>query len=131
VVDREADIKGAQRKILAASVRPMRAAYGSSGIRLRSGRTLPFVVRREWSAPAGNYAETWYLIHPETREVYFEGPIREARVMGLQSATELADEVVRPIQLAAGTYQVVFALGGRMGGQIDVEVRDLGAEEAA
>lgn len=131
MVDREADIKGAQRKILAASVRPMRAAYGDSGIRLRNGRTLPFMVRREWSAPAGNYAETWYLVHPETREVYFEGPVRGARVVGLQSATELSDEVVRPMELAPGTYLVVFALGGQMGGQIDVEVRELGAEEAA
>jgi hypothetical protein len=131
VVDREADIKGAQRKILAASVQPMRAAFGSAGIRLRNGRTLPFVVRREWSAPAGHYAETWYLIHPETREVYFEGPVRQARVMGLQSASEIADEVVQPIELLPGTYQVVFALGGELGGQIDVEVRELGSEEAA
>jgi hypothetical protein len=131
VVDREADIRGAQRKILAASVRPMRAAFGSAGIRLRNGRALPFVVRREWSAPAGTYAETWYLVHPESREVYFEGPVRSARVIGLQSATEFADEVVQPIELTPGTYQVVFALGGQMGGQIDVEVRELGAEEAA
>jgi hypothetical protein len=131
VVDREADIKGLQRKILAAAVRPMSAGFGSSGIRLRNGRTLPFIVQREWSAPAGHYAETWYLVHPETREVYFEGPLRDALVMGLQSATELTDEVVKPIELAAGTYHVVFALGGQMGGRLDVEVRELGAEEAA
>jgi hypothetical protein len=109
----------------------MRAAFGTSGIRLRNGRTLPFIVQREWSAPAGHYAETWYLVHPETREVYFEGPIRGARVIGLQSATELTDEIVQPIELAPGTYHVVFALGGRMGGQMDVEVSELGAEEAA
>lgn len=131
MVDRKADIRGPQRKILAASVQPMRLAHGGSGIRLRNGRTLPFIVRREWSAPAGSYAETWYLVHPETREVYFEGPVRAARVMGLQSATELSDEVVRPVELPPGTYHVVFALGGQMGGQIDVEVRELGAEEAA
>jgi hypothetical protein len=109
----------------------VRANHGDAGIRLKNGRTLPFIVQREWSAPAGHYAETWYLVHPETREVYYEGPVSRARIVGLQSATELIDEVTEPIVLRPGTYQVVFALGGQLGGEIDVEVTDSGAEVAA
>lgn len=129
--DREADIKGPQRKIITAWVRPLRSTYGDSGIRTRHGRTLPFAVAREWSAPAGHYAETWFLVHPETREVYFEGPVREARVVGLQSMTEFTDEVTERLALAPGTYHIVFALNGLQGGQLDVEVSELTAEEAA
>ena len=109
----------------------MKTSFGDSGIKIRNGRTLSFVVAREWSAPAGHYSETWYLVHPESREVYFEGPVRGARVVGLQSMTELTDEVTEGIRLQPGTYQVVFALGGQQGGQIDVEVSELTAEEAA
>lgn len=109
----------------------MRTTYGDSGIRVRNGRTLPFTVSREWSAPAGHYAETWYLVHPETREVYFEGPVHTARVVGLQSMTVFTDEITEPIPLQPGTYQLVFALDGQQGGQIDVQVTELTAEEAA
>ena len=129
--DREADIRGPQRKIITAWARPARSAWGDAGIRTRDGLTVPFEVGREWSAPAGHYAETWYLVHPETREVYFEGPVRGARVVGLQSMTAFADEVSEPLALAPGTYQIVFALDGLQGGQIEVEVSELTAEEAA
>ena len=131
MVDREADIHGPQRKVLSASVRPLRSSFGDSGIRLRNGRTLPFLVSREWSAPAGHYAETWYLVHPQSREVYFEGPLKDVKIVGLQSASVQIDEVVQPIELTPGTYHLVFALDGTMGGQIDVEVTQPGAEEAA
>jgi hypothetical protein len=131
VPNREADIRGLQRKIITASVRPLKTSFGSSGIRVRNGRTLPFAVTREWSAPAGHYAETWYLVHPESREVFLEGPVGNARVVGLQSVTAFTDEVTEPIRLEPGTYQVVFALGGQQGGTIDIEVTEPTAEEAA
>ncbi len=127
----EADLEGAQRKVLASRVFPAKRAHGVAGISLRNGRTLPFVVKREWSAPAGHYVEAWYLVHPETREVLYEGPQREISVWGLQSLTEYRDEVTEPIRLVPGKYLVVFSLGGLLGGQIEVEAVEAPAEEAA
>lgn len=127
----QADIEGAQRKVLVSSVAPMRPSLGDSGIALRDGRTLPFTLRREWSAPAGHYVETWYLVAPESREVLFEGPAREVSIWGLQGLTALTSDVTEPIPLEPGTYEIVFALGGVMGGTLQVEAVDAPAEEAA
>ncbi len=128
---READISGSQRKLLIGAVAPLKAADGDSGIALKDGQTLPFVVSRTWSAPAGHYREQWFLVHPESREVLFEGPARTSPILGLQAPTDLSDEVRAPFRLAPGTYLVVFALGGLMGGQIEVEAVERPAEEAA
>ena len=128
---READISGNQRKILIARVAPRKAAHGDSGIALKDGRSLPFVVERTWSAPAGHYREQWFLVHPETREVLFEGPARTAQIFGLQAPTDLLDEVREPFGLEAGNYLVVFALGGIMGGQIEIQAAAGPSEEAA
>jgi hypothetical protein len=127
----EAEINGAQRKVLVSSAAPLKPSHGDSGIAVRGGRSLPFVLRREWSAPAGHYQETWYLIVPATREVVYEGPRREISVWGLQSLTALADEVVEPIPLEPGTYEIVFSLGNLMGGTLEVEAVDAPEEEAA
>jgi hypothetical protein len=120
-----ADIDGHQRKIVAASVRPARAADGDSGIALRGGRTVPFVVTRAWNAPAGNYVEAWYLINPESREVFFEGPSRRASVWGLLSWTEFTDTVEEAIPLEPGNYEIVFALSGLLGGRLPVEAAEV------
>ena len=127
----QADIHGSQRKILSAYVRPARAAHGASGIALKDGRTLPFTVVREWSAPEGYYPEQWFLVDPATQEVLFEGPVEEALIWGLQARTERRTEVEDQIALAPGTYQIVFALGGLRGGDIEVEASEAPAEEAA
>lgn len=127
----EADVAGHQRKVVRSLVRPVKRAHGDSGIRSRDGTTLPFTVTRGWNAPAGRYPEQFFLVHPETREVLYESPVRNVLIWGLQSVTDLSDEVSLPLPLAPGTYQVVFALGGRMGGEIDVEVTEVSAEEAA
>ena len=127
----QADIHGPQRKILTAEVRPARAAHGTSGIALKDGRTLPFVVIREWSAPEGYYAEQWFLVDPDTQEVLYEGPVEQALIWGLQSRTERRTEVTRQIPLEPGIYQVVFALGGLRGGDVDVQAAEAPAEEAA
>ncbi|HZA20524.1 MAG TPA: hypothetical protein VE889_06690, partial [Actinomycetota bacterium] len=108
----EADISGHQRKVVRSAVRPVRRAHGAAGIPLRNGRTLPFVVRRGWNAPAGRYVEQFFLVHPETREVLYESPVRNVLVWGLQSVTDLTDEVSEPLVVAPGSYDVVFALGG-------------------
>ena len=127
----EADIHGAQRKVLVSSVAPLKPSHGDSGIALRGGKTLPFVLTREWSAPAGHYDETWYLVVPDTREVVYEGPRKEVSVWGLQSLTRLTDEIVEPIALTPGTYEIVFSLGNVMGGKLEVEAVDAPEEEAA
>lgn len=127
----EADIAGAQRKILEASARPLRSSFGSSGIPVSGGTTLPFVVTRRWSAPAGRYREAWYLVHPETGEVYFEGPQRVVLIWGLQAPTTVEDVVREPVELAPGSYKLVFALGGLKGGEADVEALGAGADAAA
>ncbi|MDQ5815128.1 MAG: hypothetical protein M3516_02355 [Actinomycetota bacterium] len=128
---READISGSQRKLLIGHVTPSRSADGASGISLKDGRTLPFVVSRTWSAPAGHYREQWFLVNPESREVLFEGPAKTTQILGLQAPTDLSDEVRAPFGLAPGTYLVVFALGGIMGGQIEVVAAERPAEVAA
>lgn len=127
----QADINGPQRKILEGYVRPVKAAHGLEGIPVRDGRSLPFVVSRQWSAPAGHYVEQWFLVKPDTGEVFIEGPTREPLILGLQARTELEDEVTGSLPLEPGTYQIVFALGGLKGGEIDVQVVEAPAEEAA
>ena len=127
----EADISGPQRKVVRSSVRPRRFIHGTEGIRLRDGLSLPFTVSRAWNAPSGNYEEIWYLVDPKTREVVYEGPVKIVQIWGLQSLTELNDDVVEPVTIAPGTYQVVFALGGLKGGELDFEVSESPAEEAA
>jgi hypothetical protein len=127
----QADINGPQRKILNGHVRPLKAAHGLEGIAVRNGKSLPFVVTREWSAPEGYYIEQWFIVKPDTGEVFIEGPPREALIWGLQARTELVDEVLEGFPLEPGSYQVVFALGGLKGGEIDVEVVEAPAEEAA
>ena len=127
----EADIEGSQRKVMVSSVAPLKPSHGDSGIALRDGKALPFVVRRGWSAPAGHFIETWYLVAPDSGEVLFEGPQREVLIWGLQSLTKLADEVLEPIPLEPGTYEIVFALDNVMGGKLQVEAIEAPAEAAA
>ena len=127
----EAEINGPQRKIVSHRVRPLRLAHGTEGIPVRNGRTLPFSVLRAWSAPEGYYPEQWFLVNPETREVLYEGPVREALIWGLQSLTEITDEVRESIDLAPGTYLIVFSLDRLMGGQVEVQAVEVPAEEAA
>ncbi|HEV2754689.1 MAG TPA: hypothetical protein VG318_02790 [Actinomycetota bacterium] len=117
----EAQISGTQRKVMGSSVRPVKLSHGDSGIPVRDGRTLPFRVQRSWSAPAGVYPEQWFLVRPDTREVLYEGPVVERAIWGLQGLTEVADDVTEPIRLDPGQYLVVFALGGHMGGELEVE----------
>lgn len=127
----EADISGPQRKVIASSVRPLRAQHGATGIAVRSGSTLPFAVARSWIAPAGYYPEQWFLVDPSTREVLYESPVRDGLIWGLQAATDLVDEVRAPVRLAPGSYQIVFALGGLKGGELAVEATEAPSEEAA
>jgi hypothetical protein len=125
-----ADIAGSQRKILRSSVRPARTAIGMAGIPVRDGKTLPFVVSRGWNAPAGNYPEAFYLVAPDSGEVYYESPAVTRLIWGLPSITDIETTVDEQIELAPGTYKLVFALGGIKGGEAEVEVFDVGAAAA-
>lgn len=123
----EADIHGAQRKVLDSSVRPANPNHGAAGIPVKDGRTLPFIVSRTWSAPAGYYPERWFIIDKSSREVIYEGPLRtEAHIWGLQSLTEIEDEIAEPFALPAGAYQIVFWLGGVLSGETTVDVVEIG-----
>lgn len=130
-VKRQVEITGSQRKAVAFSVRPVSWEHGEEGIPVRGGKTLPFVLIREWTAPAGHYEERWYLVDPETREVLYESPARETLIWGLQSLTQVTDWVREPIQLQPGTYRLVFALQGIFGGEFDVEAVEVPAGEGA
>ena len=103
-------------------VRPVKASAGAEGIVLQEGKTVPFEVYRAWSAPAGHYPEQWFLVDPKTREVLYESKAPVRAMFGLQAPTEVTDVVVEPLELDPGTYQIVFALGGLKGGEIDVPV---------
>jgi hypothetical protein len=117
----EAQISGTQRKVMTSSVQPAKLSHGDAGIPLRDGKTLPFRVRRSWSAPAGVYPEQWFLVRPDTREVLHEGRPVERAIWGLQGLTEVVDEISEPLTVEPGSYLVVFSLGGHMGGQAEVE----------
>lgn len=126
----EADLRGSQQKVVSTKVAPLRMSTGDSGIPIKAGRTLPFVISREWSAPAGHYIERWYLVDPKTREVLYEGPPRETLLWGLQALTELSDEVGEPIPLEPGTYLIVHSLNGLLGGEFEVDAVEVDAEAA-
>ena len=126
----EADIAGNQRKLVRSRIRPVRSAYGTDGIAVRDGKTLPFVVTRGWNAPAGYYPEAFYIVDPKTAEVYYESQRETRLIWGLPAVTDVATEVAQPIELPPGTYQIVFALGGVKGGEATVEVVEVGTEAA-
>ena len=127
----QADIDGPQRKILRTEVKPVRPAHGTSGIPVRGGRALPFVVSRGWNAPSGYYTEAWYLVHPETREVLFEGPSEIRLIRGLPAITDVTDEIKDGFELQPGAYKLFFVMDGEVGAEIDVQAVEVPAEEAA
>ena len=126
----EADIRGHQRKVASWSTAPAKLVHGLSGIPTKNGVTLPFRVKRLWSAPAGHYVEQWYIVDPKTREVLFESAPLDVLLKGLQALTTLRDEVTKRIQLKPGSYLVVFALDGVSGGEFEVEAVEVEAEAA-
>jgi hypothetical protein len=126
----EAEISGHQRKVVRSAVGPLRGAFGVTGIPIRDGKTQPFAVTRGWNAPAGYYPEGWYLVVPDSGEVLYEAYGGITLIWGLQSVTDITTEVRDPIDLAPGSYRVVFSLGGVKGGEIDVEAFDASSEAA-
>ena len=126
----EADVSGHQRKVMRSTVRPARSSHGTEGIAIRNGKALPFLVTRGWNAPEGYYQETFYIVAPDTGEVFYEAPPEVRLIWGLQSITDVSTTVAEPLELAPGTYKIVFALGGIKGGEVDVEAFDVEAQAA-
>ena len=126
----QADIAGLQRKVVRSSVRPAKSVYGTSGIGLVDGKTLPFSVSRGWNAPAGNYLEAFYIVAPDTKEVHYESPTQTRLIWGLASVTDVVTEVSIPLALAPGTYTIVFALGSIKGGETEVQVFEVDTKAA-
>jgi len=122
-----ADIKGPQRKVLTFEVKPVKASQGETGIPLSAGRALPFIVRRSWIAPAGHYAERFFIVDKESREIIWESPERRRTAWGLQGATEETTTVEESFRLEPGNHLLVFALGGISGGEFDVEAFEVAA----
>lgn len=107
-------------ELVKAKVAPADKPWESS-IHVRDGHTLPFIVERGWSGPAGSYVEHW-SIRRGGREVIYQGPTRTVRVWSMQAITEFTDHVDEPIELEPGTYQLVFVVEGRFMGARDIEV---------
>jgi hypothetical protein len=116
---------------MAMSVRPLKASHGLGGVAVRDGRTLPFVVTRQWSAPAGHYPERLYVVDPATREIIYEGPEDTPLMWGLQGLTEVVTEVHDSFELEPGTYLLVFVLGGVKGGEFEFEAVEAPEEATA
>ena len=122
-----ADISGPQRKVLSFQIGPAKPSQGEIGIPVIRGRTLPFVVWRQWIAPAGHYAERFYIVDKDSREIIWEGPQRYQTTWGLQGATEETTTIDDSFPLEPGSYLVVFALGGVSGGEFDVDAVEVPA----
>lgn len=113
------------------SVRPLKVSHGQHGVAVREGRALPFIVSRQWSAPAGRYPERLYVVDPATREIIYEGLEDTPLMWGLQGLTEVVTEVHDSFELQPGTYLLVFALGGVTGGEFEFEAVEAPEEAAA
>lgn len=90
------------------------------GILTDEGRTLPFVVERAWSGPAGNYIEEWSI--RRGRDVLYRHAPRGIKVWGMQAVSRFEDVVEDPIELEEGTYLLVFVVEGRYMGSVEIEV---------
>lgn len=108
-------------ELVRATVSPADRAW-ESGIPVLDGRTQPFRISREWSGPAGHYAEAW-SIRRGFHEVVYEHPPKEIKVRGMQSVSEHTDRVDDLLRLEPGSYLLVFVVEGLFMGSVDIEVR--------
>ena len=96
------------------------------GIRLNNGRTMPFLVERTWSGPAGGYNEQW-SIRRGGKEIVYSSESKPVWVKGLQSIRTYTDRVDEPISLDAGTYNLVFIAEGYFMGSREITAAEPGA----
>lgn len=99
------------------------------GIDTVDGKTLPFILERSWSGPAGNYIERW-SIRRSMQEIIYQSDPQYIFVRGIQSITKHADRVDQPISLEPGAYRLVFVVDGYFMGAADIEVAPAGSAAA-
>ncbi|MEO7803873.1 MAG: hypothetical protein ABIS18_05575 [Actinomycetota bacterium] len=104
-----------------AKVAPVAAPY-ETGIITQAGATRPFLVEREWSGPAGHYNEQWSI--RQGNKVLHTCDVKLRFIKGFQSASRYVDVVDLPLEIAPGSYSLVFVVEGRFMGAADIEVRD-------
>ena len=96
--------------------------WWEDGILLQDGYTLPFLVERGWSGPAGHYIEEWWIA-AGNGPVLFHFGWHEIFVHGLQSVSRFVDRVDHRIPLEPGRYHLAFGIMGVFMGAVDFEAR--------
>lgn len=114
-------------ELVSARAAPLERPF-DEGITISEGRTLPFLVERQWSGPAGNYWETW-SIRRGGREILYASKPQLIRTSGMQSVREFVDRVTEPIEIDPGKYHLVFVIEGLFMGSTEIEVTS--SDEAA
>lgn len=99
------------------------------GIVTVDGKTLPFLVERSWSGPAGNYVEQW-SIRRSMGETIYQSDAKYVFVRGIQSITKHVDRVDEPIWMEPGAYRLVFVIEGFFMGSADIQVVPAGSAAA-
>lgn len=99
------------------------------GIAIAEGKTLPFLMERSWSGPAGNYVEQW-SIRRAMGEIIYQGEPKYVFVRGIQSATLHVDQVDEPFSMEPGTYRLVFVVEGFFMGAAEIQVAPAGSAAA-
>ncbi|MGH2810264.1 MAG: hypothetical protein ACRDIA_05220 [Actinomycetota bacterium] len=116
-----------QLELVTARVAPAEEPL-EDGIRLKNGKTLPFLVERTWSGPAGSYNEQW-SIRRGGKEIVYGSESKPIWVKGLQSIRTYTDRVDEPISLEAGTYNLVFVAEGYFMGSREITAAEAGGPE--
>lgn len=99
------------------------------GIVLDGSKTLPFVVSRAWSGPAGRYNEQW-SIRRGMNEIIYQAEPRTIFVRGIQSVTSHSDRIDGPIEMNPGAYRLVFVVEGFYLGSAEIQVSSSGTAAA-
>ncbi len=84
-------------------------------------RALPFVVIRDWKAPAGYHSEEIELIAPTGAVAHRIGP-RASWMYGQMDVTRLETAVDDAVFAEAGGYLASFLLQGEVVAQVDFQV---------
>ncbi|HLF70112.1 MAG TPA: hypothetical protein VI541_04075 [Actinomycetota bacterium] len=113
-----------QAELISAKVMPVAHPFGG-GIEIKDGETTPFIVERNWAAPAGHYIEEWSI--RDGAKVLHRSGSRSIFIRGLQSSTVHRDEVAEPLALPVGDFQLVLVVEGRFMGSVEVTSAPAGA----
>lgn len=116
-------------ELVKARVAPADEPY-EEGIRLKQGRTLPFLVERSWSGPAGSYIEQW-SIRRGGKDILFSSDPKSIWVRGPQSIRSFVDRMEEPITLEPGTYNLVFVAEGYFMGSREITASEPGTSNAS